>query len=86
MMTLKKAFGAEVSIRGGQSGTGTGFSLSSTVFPSVLFHRASPYSYYHLGDEQQACWWPQFRDVVSHINNAVVHKMLKSRYLDQTDK
>jgi hypothetical protein len=20
---------------------------------------------YHLGDEQQACWWPQFRDVVS---------------------
>jgi hypothetical protein len=20
---------------------------------------------YHLGDEQNACWWPQFRDIVS---------------------
>jgi hypothetical protein len=20
---------------------------------------------YHLGDEQQACWWPQFRDIIS---------------------
>jgi hypothetical protein len=28
---------------------------------SVSFNRGCPYSY-HLGDEQLALWWPQFRD------------------------
>jgi hypothetical protein len=31
---------------------------------SISFHRGSPYSC-HLGDEQQACQYPQFRDTVS---------------------
>jgi hypothetical protein len=35
-------------------------------FPlSVPFHHGSLYSYYHLGGEQQAHWWPQFRNKVS---------------------
>jgi hypothetical protein len=39
-------------IYGGQSGTETGFSPSSSVFTlSVSFHRRSPHSY-HLGDEK----------------------------------
>jgi hypothetical protein len=29
----------------------------------ISFHHGSPCSYY-LGDEQQACWWKQFRDIV----------------------
>jgi hypothetical protein len=33
-------------------------------FLSLSFHRGSPYSY-HLEDEQQVHWWPQFRDTVS---------------------
>jgi hypothetical protein len=36
-------------IYGGQSGTGTGFSLSSLVFPSLLFHHSSPYSFFTWG-------------------------------------
>jgi hypothetical protein len=32
-------------ICGGQSDSGTGFSLRSSVFPSVLFHCGSPYWY-----------------------------------------
>jgi hypothetical protein len=25
---------------------------------------------YHLGDEQEACWWPQFKDIVSpHLHD-----------------
>jgi hypothetical protein len=40
------------------------FSSSCSAFPSVSFHwRSMPIS--HLGGEQQACWWPQFADVVS---------------------
>jgi hypothetical protein len=34
------------------------------VFPSRHHPRFSTLIY-HLRDEQQACWWPQFRDVIS---------------------
>jgi hypothetical protein len=34
-------------------------------FPlSISLHRGSPRSY-HVGDEQQARLWPQFRDIIS---------------------
>jgi hypothetical protein len=36
-------------ICGGQSGTGTGFSPSYLVFPSISFHPGSPYSYITWG-------------------------------------
>jgi hypothetical protein len=47
---------------GWQSITGTGFSPSSSVFPfnfTLAFHT------HHLGDEQYAHLWLQFRDIVS---------------------
>jgi hypothetical protein len=40
-------------ICGGQSGTETGFPVNISML------------IYHVGDEQYARWWPQFRDVVS---------------------
>jgi hypothetical protein len=45
-----------------KSGTGTGFSPSSSVFNK--FHKGS-IIIYNLGNEQQARWWPQFRDAAS---------------------
>jgi hypothetical protein len=41
--------------RGGQSGTGTTFSPSTSVFPCQYNSAAAPYSLvYHLGDGQRA--------------------------------
>jgi hypothetical protein len=35
--------------------------FSATIIISPWFSKLL----YHLGDKQQACWWPKFRDVVS---------------------
>jgi hypothetical protein len=52
-------------ICGGQSGTGTGFSPNSSVFPVNIIPPWLSTLIWHLGDEQNACWWPQLRDIVS---------------------
>jgi hypothetical protein len=45
--------------------TSGGFSLSSSVQTVNILPPWLSILIYHLGDKQQACWWPQFRDVVS---------------------
>jgi hypothetical protein len=52
-------------ICGGQSGSETDFSLSSSVFPVNIIPPLPSILIYHLGDKQKARWWPQFRDTVS---------------------
>jgi hypothetical protein len=52
-------------IGGGQSGTRAGFPLSSLVFPVNIIPPWLFILIYHLEDEQYACWWPQFRNIVS---------------------
>jgi hypothetical protein len=47
-----------------QNGTGT-VSPSSSDFPVNVIPPFISILTYNLGDEQQAHWWPQFRDVVS---------------------
>jgi hypothetical protein len=47
-----RAWVSPCEIFGGQSGTGTGFSLSSLDFPCQYHFTGAPYSYYHLGDKQ----------------------------------
>jgi hypothetical protein len=60
----------------GRSGTGTGFSPSSLVFPlSISFHRRSPHLY-RLGDKQYVRQWQQFRDVVSSYNNQSINQSI----------
>jgi hypothetical protein len=52
-------------ICGGQIGPETGFLFpSSSVFPCQYHSTVAPYLY-NLRYEQQARWWPQFRDIVS---------------------
>jgi hypothetical protein len=54
-------------ICGTQSGTGTGFSQSSSVLPANIIPPWLSMLIYHLMYEQYAHWWPQFRDVVSPL-------------------
>jgi hypothetical protein len=46
-------------------GTEIGFFASYLVFPCQCCPTWTPYSYMFWGDEQQACWWWQFRDIIS---------------------
>jgi hypothetical protein len=52
-------------ICGGQSGTWTGFSPSSSDFPGQ-YHSARVHTHMSSGEKQQVRWWPQFGDIVSH--------------------
>jgi hypothetical protein len=56
---------SQCGIRGGQSGTETRISPSSSFSPVNIIPPWLSILMYHLGDEQQARWWLQFRDVVS---------------------
>jgi hypothetical protein len=55
-------------IYGGLSGTGTGFSPSSSVLPLSLYHSIVALHAHIVGDEQYVRQWQQFRDVVSPHN------------------
>jgi hypothetical protein len=52
-------------ICGGQSGTGTSLSQRFLVFPCQYHSTVALHTHISSGDEQQARWWPQFRDIVS---------------------
>jgi hypothetical protein len=49
----------------GQSGTGTGFSPLSLVVPCKYHSSMAVHTHTSPGDEQQASYRPQFRDIVS---------------------
>jgi hypothetical protein len=49
----------------GQSGTGTGFSPSSSGFPVNIIPPWLSMFMYHLGDKQYGRWWQQFTDIFS---------------------
>jgi hypothetical protein len=68
-LTAEARVRAQVSLLGVygiQSGNGIGFSVlllsPVNIIPPWLFILI-----YHLGDEQQARWWLQFRDMVSPL-------------------
>jgi hypothetical protein len=52
-------------IRGGRSGTGTDLPPSPSVFPASNIPPWLSMPIWHVGDEQEARWCPQFRDAVS---------------------
>jgi hypothetical protein len=65
-------------ICGGQSGTGILFPRVFQFLPANIIPPWLSMLLYHLGDEQEACRWPQFRDILSPIdmNNNNLHSSL----------
>jgi hypothetical protein len=41
------------------------FSVSSSVLPRQYHSTLVVHRHYHLGDERQARWWLQFREIIS---------------------
>jgi hypothetical protein len=55
--------GSPCGICGVQNCTGTDFSPSSWFSPVNIIPPWLSIPIYHQGEEQQTCWWPQFRDI-----------------------
>jgi hypothetical protein len=52
-----------------KSGSGTGIFSEFFSFPLPVSFNQGPILIHHLRDEQQASWWPQFRDMITPSRN-----------------
>jgi hypothetical protein len=64
-MEQSHAWASPCGICGGQIGTETGFSQNSSMFPCQYHPTMALHARISPGDEQQARWKSQFRDIIS---------------------